>query len=46
MGFSGKEKDELKKMGAKYVYLIGCDDKGTEYVDYMMMYVIWKMPEL
>ncbi len=32
-GFSKNEKDELKKMGVDYVHLIGCDEKGTEYVD-------------
>lgn len=32
-GFNNDEKDELRKMGVNEVYLIGCDEKGTEYVD-------------
>ena len=33
MGFSSDEKEELRNLGADEVYLIGCDEKGTEYVD-------------
>lgn len=32
-GFSKDEKAVLKNMGVNEVYLIGCDEKGTEYVD-------------
>jgi len=32
-GFSKQEKDELKEMGIKNLYLVGCDDSGKKYVD-------------
>lgn len=31
-GFSRKEKEELRRLGANEVYLIGCNGNGTEYV--------------
>ena len=33
LGFSKEEKEELKKLGAKNVHLIGCDEDGTKYLD-------------
>ncbi len=32
-GFSKSEKDELKELGVDNLYLIGCDDNGTTYVN-------------
>lgn len=32
-GFSEKEKDELRNLGVDKLYLIGCDDTGTEYTN-------------
>lgn len=33
MGFDKREKAQLEKMGVDRVYLIGCNETGTEYVD-------------
>lgn len=32
-GFSKQEKEKLSKMGVFNVHLVGCDEKGTKYVD-------------
>jgi len=32
-GFSKKEKDELEKLGVHEMYLIGCDENGSNYVN-------------
>jgi hypothetical protein len=32
-GFSKAEKDELREMGVDELYLIGCDDNGTTYIN-------------
>jgi len=32
-GFTKAEKNELDKMGVETVHVVGCDEKGTKYVD-------------
>ena len=32
-GFTKTEKNELRKMGVENVHVVGCDEKGTKYVD-------------